>query len=469
LGQHILSFTSGKAQILKDEIVVGRLARLFPLLLSDGGTQSSLASFSGSGPDSINEPAPADSESESDNPSSEVEALVGLIYARVSSDGQRDGEANDNEPDEGSIKGQIEEMEKIAQQEGIDLPYDPITDEAETGTDFDRQGIQQVFETVKRRDIDYLLVEKVDRIGRSAPETLYFIHVLQSKCGVTLITSTGEKDISERHGLMHATLMSLLAEVQNDLRVTKTNKERIRGFLKKKNWKCRSPKIPLGYDETSEGWLEVNVNEKPIVRDLFRKFAECENYAATERYIDHNHESGILEGHKLKTVLQNRVYIGEPRVPEEWLDGTMYKNNLEEPELHLLQEDDNSPVDVTEDVFHEVQEIIEKKESERDDSEVMTLSDFIEEFSLFSVIQGTNAAKLQHHCGEALVKDGQVDLKGNKADLDGNKVHRYKCRKCEEKEDPKEYYRRWPKKYELDAIRQIQEVIDGESSTFVDK
>lgn len=51
-----------------------------------------------------------------------------------------------NDTDEGSIDGQIEELETVAKKEGIEVPYDPIVDKAKTGTNFDREGIQQVFE-----------------------------------------------------------------------------------------------------------------------------------------------------------------------------------------------------------------------------------------------------------------------------------------------------------------------------------
>jgi DNA invertase Pin-like site-specific DNA recombinase len=355
-----------------------------------------------------------------------------------------------------------EELEKIAERKGIKLPYDPITDEAETGTNFDRDGIQEVFEKTKRKDIDYLLVEKVDRVGRTAAETLYFIYILQSECGVTLLTSSGSKDVSEAPGLMQTTVMSLTAQIQNELRIAKANKERIRGFLKKKNWKCKSSKIPLGYKETDDGWLTTNPEEKPIVRDLFQKFETCGNYSETERYIDNKYGKEYLNGHKVKTVLQNRVYIGQPRLPESWLEDTTYENDLHEPELNLLKDEDDAQVDICEATFHQVQKIIQEKEQQCSDDDTMELLDFVEEFSLFSVIQGSNPATLLHHCGNPLIKDGQVDLRGEYT------VHRYKCRHCEETEDASDYYRRWPKDYELDAIRLIQQVVDGDVPDFID-
>jgi DNA invertase Pin-like site-specific DNA recombinase len=471
LGNHILGLTLAEAQNLKRKIDTPTMVPSLLLLMSDGGTQSKFTHFSKSETESATQPELQDSDpenepTESDPPDSEeleesIDAQTGLIYARVSSEKQRDGDANTDGPDEGSIQGQIEEMEEIADKCGIKLPYDPITDEAKTGTNFERDGIQQVFEMSKRKDIDNLLVEKVDRVGRNAAETLYFIYVLQSECGVTLVTNSGERDISKTHGLMHTTLMSLMAEVQNDLRVAKANKERIRGFLKKKNWKCKQPDPPLGYDETENGWLTINADQKRVVRDLFRKFVECETYAETERYIDEAYDTDYLDGHKVKTILQYRVYIGKPQLPEDWLVDTTYENDLEDPDLHLLRREDQSEIDVSEETFHEAQEIIERKDEKYDYDGGLDLMDFIEEFSLFSVIKGTDPAQLLHHCGEPMVKDGQVTV-------NGYHTHRYKCPECEETEDAEDYYRRWPKGFEIDKMTLIEKVIADKTSLFGD-
>jgi hypothetical protein len=256
--------------------------------------------------------------------------------------------------------------------------------------------------------------------------------------------------------------MSLTAQIQNELRIAKANKERIRGFLKKRNWKCKSPKIPLGYEETDEGWLTVDPEEKPIVRDIFLKFKKCENYAKTGRYIDNKYGKEYLNGHKVKTILQSRVYIGHPCLPESWLEGTTYENDLHEPDLHLLKDENDAEVDVNESTFRQVQNIIEEKEKQHSDDDTMELLDFVEEFSLFAVIQGSDPATLLHHCGEPLIKDGQTDLSG------GYTVHRYRCRNCEETENAEDYYRRWPKDYELDKIKLIQRVVNGDEPDFID-
>jgi len=416
------------------------------------------------------------SDGENDDPESNGDGEVddrpvGLIYARVSSDGQlKNSDGSDetdssgaDEPDEGSIQGQISQLKQIAEEKGIALPYDPIVDEAETGTNFDRDGIERVLKMSKREDIDYLLVEKVDRIGRSAPETLYFLWLLQNKCGVTLYTPSGEQDVDKVEGLMQTTLYALIAEVENDIRTSKATNERIRGFLEKKNWKCKSPVIPLGYSQTDDGWLEVDPDERPMVRELFEKFVECKTYAGTKSHIEDEFGQDVLEGHKVKTLLQESCYIGLPKLPEQWLEDTHFENDLHEPQLNLLSADVDDDRDVSEETFHEAQRIIDSKEPDTDpDDEPHTVSDFIDEFGLFAVVNSSGPVKLIHHCGEPMVKDGQVDI-GGKFDTT---THRYKCQNCSEAVDPSEYYKKWPTFNETEKMELINQILDDDTNLF---
>jgi hypothetical protein len=282
--------------------------------------------------------------------------------------------------------------------------------------------------------------------------------MLQKTCDVTLITPKGKQDIQEVKGLMHTTLMSLMSEIENTIRTEKATKERIRGFLEKKNWNCKSPKVPLGYSEDDDGWLEVDPESKELVREIFEKFIECENYSATADHIEAEFGSQSLEGHSVKTVLQESTYIGRPRVPEEWLDGLPFENDLHEPELHLLRADDDDR-NVSEQTFEDVQAVITRKnQTSSTDKETYTIEDFIQEFGLFATVESALPVKLIHYCGEPLVKDGQADL-GGKFDIS---THRYKCPACEEIVDD-DYYRKWPRTVEAEKMEMLNLILDDDS------
>lgn len=407
-------------------------------------------------------PSPSDNGSDKGDSEDTEDTKIGLIYARVSSNSQSSND-DDEEEDEGdSIGDQIETMESIAENHDIKIPYEPIIDDAETGTNFNRDGIQRVFHLCVEQDIDHLLVEKVDRIGRSAAETTYFISKLQDDCGVTLITESGERDVGTIDGLMMTTMMSLLAEVENELRTNKAKKARVRGFLKDKNWHNKSPHVPLGYNLTDDGWIEVDPEEKRIVRELFKQFVDCENYDETERRINNKFDEKPLNGSTVKHTLQQTTYIGEPRLPESWVENYSFENDLHEPQLHLLRPEDGE-ISLEEDIFEKVQEIIERKdEKSSTDEDAYSLSDFIAEFSLFSVMEVSDPVKIVHHCGEPMVKDGQVDL-GGKYDYT---THQYMCPKCQESTDAEEYYQKWPKQHEVEQMDLIDKILKGASSIY---
>jgi DNA invertase Pin-like site-specific DNA recombinase len=87
-------------------------------------------------------------------------------------------------------------MESRAEEFDIDLISDPIIDEGKTGTNFDRAGIKRVFRLAAAGELSYLLVDHVFRIGRNAPETLYYIYVLRDDCDVKFITKNGLRNVS---------------------------------------------------------------------------------------------------------------------------------------------------------------------------------------------------------------------------------------------------------------------------------
>ena len=133
--------------------------------------------------------------------------------------------------------------------------------------------------------------------------------------------------------------------------------------------------------------------------------------------------------------------------------------------------------DVSEETYHEVQRIIEEKEPDTDpDDEPYTVSDFVDEFGLFAVVNSSSPAKLIYHCGEPMVKNGQVDI-GGKFDIT---THRYKCQNCDETIDAEkyygencdetdnaeEYYGRWPTKDEAEKMELIHQALSDEADVF---
>ena len=403
-----------------------------------------------------------------ETPSNEEESPTkkAIIYARVSShkqtksndsdedndDSNEDGSDDaDSTEDEGSIEGQIDELRQIARDNGLELAAEPFVDGAKTGTDFDRPGIQSVFRYAQREEVGYLLVEKFDQIGRSAAETLYFIYILQSECDVTLLTPSGERDVGEIKGLLHTTLLSLMAEIQSEIRTAKATKERVRSFVVNRNWKASSPVVPLGYEERDDGWLDVDPDETQAIEDLFERFTNPEyqsnqgtsedsyaSYAGTRRVIDEKHGKDLLDGHRVKTLLSNPVYIGKPAIPESWASDLPYENVVEDPDLQIIDDE----------TFEKAQELIEEKDAKHStDDDSYGLLDFVEDFDFFTLVVSSDLVTLLHDCGNPMVQDGQRTIEGE------IKTHLFYCEECDE-------HRKWPKNYEYERMQIIHRLLD---------
>ncbi|UPM43162.1 recombinase family protein [Halocatena salina] len=426
-GDRILSHIRSRVQSLKRWIPRVHLERQ-PSSKKESdarSNQSRLTAFE-------SEDSDLDSVSPDDPPQNEPDKdrHTGIIYARVSTQKQvTDGT---------SLESQIAILREIADNEGISLECEPIRDKGETGTSFDRDGIQEVFQQAQKEAVSYLLVQDISRIGRAAAETLYFIYLLQTECDVTLVTPSGEQDISSTQGLLRTHLMSLMGQLMNEMRLRKANESVIRSFIDEKDWRAYNPIIPLGYSATEDGWIEKDPELAPVVQETFHEFIDCENYAETKRRIE-NEYGPVFDGHRIKTCLQEHAYIGRPQVSAEAASDYHGTRVIDDPALQMIEEE----------TFDEVQAIIERKNeihAMNDDTEEIV--DFIEEFDLFGVVESSPAVTLRcENCGSnEMVKNGQRDLTGTSLS-----AYMYRCKECSTT-------RKWPRDSEYSHMKLLQEI-----------
>lgn len=332
----------------------------------------------------------------------------GVIYARVSSNEQAE---------EGyGLETQISDLREIADQEDIALVREPIKDAGESGTDFERDGIKEVFRLATEGEITHLLVDDADRLGRSAPQTVYFVHVLQTKCDVNIVTSAGELDTTQIHGLIEMTMKALSSHMAAQERARKANRSRVRRFIDDKQWLSWFQQVPVGYQERDDGWIQPNTDEIPLVEEMFSRFVECESYAATRRHLRDRYEDVLSKPFtrgQVKRHLQKRVYVGEPTIPVDGIEDDEAEKSVEDPELALVDGD----------TYETAQEIIhEKTRTNSTDESGIDVDFLIEEFGLFPVLESSPVvAILCPDCGSRMVKNGQRNLSG------ALKRHNYIC------------------------------------------
>lgn len=187
------------------------------------------------------------------------------------------------------------------------------------------------------------------------------------------------------------------------------------------------PKVPYGYEKDGDGWIEKKKGWGSVIRDIFDLFLKFDiegSYKKVAEAVPRKHSEVISESlgsRKIKRILKNPVYIGEPKITGNMVDAE-YDNDVTVPDPDLAY--------VTKDIFDRVQKKIRKiaeKHSTKNNDKVVEMEDLVKEFGLEEVENNIpNIAILCPNCGEKMVKNGQRTLK-----LDSQlKSHNWICKNC---------------------------------------
>lgn len=331
----------------------------------------------------------------------------GLIYARVSSKQQN------------SAEDQIARLREDAEKREKELleSHSPIKDEGKTGMNFERPGIQKVTRLAQEGAFSYLFVDDIDRVGRHAPEAIYYLYHLR-KQGVTIITHEGgELDINEIESLMVAFMTTISSQWENETRARRAKEGRVEEY-KQKNWDAAFKQVPLGYEKHGN-WITINDKEADLIRRAVDFFLATKVEGAYKRTVEEvGLDSRGLSSRQLKTLLEKPVYHGEPTYRRE-SDGPCKSN--EEP---VVIEDESLEI-ISEQRFERVQEKIDEI-SERYSggrSSSSDVDDYVAQFGLDAVVSAAECVELRcprPGCDAELVKNG-------KRMTDGERVHNYIC------------------------------------------
>lgn len=427
-------------------------ARNSPSQSDDGDTQSEPETSQDNRGEGENKNEPARGNSDDDTGVDEVEKCA-LIYLRVSS--------NEQSKDGRSLESQEDELTSIVEDNPNMRIYtpEPIRDKGETGTDFDREGIQRVAKLAHDDEVTHLFVDTIDRIGRSVAETIMFIKHLRTKCEVKLLTRSQEFDVLKPTDKMQVTMLAAMADFGTMNRARSSHRSKADNFLKDKQWSSwYGSEVPVGYEiiggeEEEEGWIQSIEWLEPIIRDVFDEFIEKESYAKVESEINAKYDEEFdchdefgseeddgLTYSQIRSMLRRPVYMGEPTIPVTSLEHYESNPSVEDPELSIINEE----------TFEEAQEIIAKLREKHSSKEDLTFSpaDYSEEFSPFVVDTVSPIVELRcPKCRELLNSRGQYQIDGEHAS------RTYECSDAD-----CDFYRRWPKESERGMMKMLTKV-----------
>ena len=251
--------------------------------------------------------------------------LVGqriAIYARFSSEGQR----------EASIDDQVRRCSDFAHEHGgVTKDELVFSDRATSGAGIDRPGYERMMRlaTSKPRLIDVILVEDLSRLSRAQAD-LFTIQRLLEFSEVRLIGISDGIDTDAKHSRLTFGLKSLVSAVYLDELRDKT----LRGLEGRALAGFATGGVAFGYalrklatvDGKSIGTtIEINEEQAQVVRRIFGLYLDGRSFAAVARELNEAgvapprvHAKGRRVGWKdstIRAMLHNESYAGKWRYP----------------------------------------------------------------------------------------------------------------------------------------------------------
>ncbi len=237
------------------------------------------------------------------------------IYCRVSTDLQAKRE-------EGSLDNQEASLRHIAPAK---WPGHKIVsvyrEEAASGKDLNRSEVQRLFQDIRAKRIDIVMMTRLDRLTRSLTD---FIEMqrLFSEHGVRFFSLRESFDTTNPIGAFAVKLLLLVAELEREQTAERTRiayGQRARRGL----WNGGHP--PMGYQSDGHGRLSVVEDEAGLVGHIFDKYLELgsvnrvatwlnENGHRQRRY--HSRRKGEKGGGEfsytvIRNMLRNRIFLGD--------------------------------------------------------------------------------------------------------------------------------------------------------------
>ena len=225
--------------------------------------------------------------------------MTGVIYARYSSDNQR----------EESIEGQLRDCKAFAEKNGIHILGTYIDRALSAKTD-NRPDFQRMIKDSGRGLFDVVIVWKLDRFARNRYDAAYYKNQLK-KNKVKVISATETISDSPEGILMEAMLEGYAEYYSAELA------QKVARGMTDNALKCRynGGQLTIGYVIDSERHFQIDPALAPIIAEAFERYANGDTMKAVTDFLN---ESGVrskngamITINATTRMLHNRRYIGE--------------------------------------------------------------------------------------------------------------------------------------------------------------
>lgn len=265
------------------------------------------------------------------------------VYIRVSTTEQ----ANEGY----SIKAQKTRLNAFATSQDWDV-VQYYVDEGISAKDMKRPELQRMLEGIKNRIFDCVLIYRLDRLTRSVVDLHELLKTFE-KYDVKFKSATESYDTTTATGRLFITLVASMAQWERE-----NLGERVSFGMEEKarEGKWTVSMAPYGYD-LKENKLTINEAEASVVKEIFELYSTGQfgQLVVARKLNDRGLRSraGVpFNGNSVRYMLANPIYIGTMRY------------NFRVRKENYFEVENSAPPIVESDVFHRVQEIIQRRTSQ---------------------------------------------------------------------------------------------------------
>ena len=225
--------------------------------------------------------------------------MTGVIYARYSSDNQR----------EESIEGQLRDCKAFASKNEIQI-LGTYIDRAMSAKTDNRPDFQRMIKDSAKGMFDVIIVWKLDRFARNRFDAAYYKNILK-KNKVKVISAT--ETISDTpEGILMESLLEGYAEYYSAELAQKVTRGMTDNALK---GKYNGGTLPVGYTIDSDQRFQIDPLVAPLIVQAFERYASGDSMLTVTNFLNN---SGVrtarhtpLTINSTTRMLHNRRYLGE--------------------------------------------------------------------------------------------------------------------------------------------------------------
>lgn len=358
-----------------------------------------------------------------------AEVSHAALYARLSFESDKNRERN-------TIETQMALLHSFADEQKDIVAVKEYFDISKTGTNFEREGFDEMMQDIKDGVIDCVIVKDLSRLGRNYVEAGSYIERVFPFFNVRFISVNDHYDSSRDD----VDLLVGMSNIYNEF-YSRDLARKIKSSYRTSwaNGEFPAGVMAYGYEKDAENphRLVPDPAAAPVVKKIFRLFLEGESCAEIARILD---KEGHLcpraykrqkagrelaeaaewkwRGGTVIKILENQYYAGDSIHNQYTNDSWAAKKQRENPREEWIIVENTHEALVCRDDFNRAQEMIrERKEKRRNPEKKAACS--VSSFNFFK------KKIVCADCGRTMYLQGKVD--GNKRFDCGNHILNKKC------------------------------------------